>query len=925
MMTEQMSAVVANTLYSLRSFGPLAGLERDMIAKALELQIQSHQILAGVAFTPEEIARMQAELEARLAVSIGNALDLVDDVNHKEWYFGDRRKPGPFTDRYFRRLVDKGWPIRSLESLQETTARVLELMEDPERPAPWNRRGLVVGHVQSGKTAHYTGVICRAADAGYRIIVVLAGMHNLLRKQTQVRLDEDFLGFDTNPERPGATGGRKPIGVGLGDPSPQAQFVTTSAMNGDFNKRFAASLGFTPQKLPWLFVLKKNASVLKALNSWIDDLRQRSPASLNEPLLVIDDEADQASIDTNQQEQLDDETFDEDYEPTRINGEIRRLLDAFSRSAYVAYTATPFANILIHDARRAREFGADLFPSGFIINLPAPSNYMGPRAIFGLDDDGEAADQAPLPVVRSVDQTGEEWIVPGHRKDYHPLYAGEDRIPPSLEKALRSFILARAARVARGQGFEHASMLVHVSRFTNVHQHVSRQVKEWFDAARRALQYGGNSDFHKHLERLWRDDFEPTTEQILSTEHGRGLRRLAWDEVRECLPEAVERVQPVVVNRDTKTPLDYDNYKEKGLHVIAVGGDKLSRGLTLEGLVVSYFLRTSTLYDTLMQMGRWFGYRNGYGDLCRLYLTGDLDNWFRHVATASEELRAQFNHMALTGATPKDYGLKIASHDVLAVTAANKMRSGQEVAVSFAGQIKIQTLFEVAQLAANVRAVSQFLQDRTQEAIVNPRRPDGSSAGGVLWRGVPGRDVADLLKDLSYAAGSFDVNERLGDYVAECLAGGELTTWTVFLAEGEGGPKYLDKRRVETVSRQPIKDRPIPPGLIAVRTILSPADEAIDLTPAEYEAALIATRARKEKEIPGQAVPDRPSGPEIREQRGRDPARGLLIVYPLSPEALGISADAPIVGVVVSFPTSPKPRTVAYVVNSVTRRLELRR
>ena len=152
----------------------------------------------------------------------------------------------------------------------------------------------------------------------------------------------------------------------------------------------------------------------------------------------------------------------------------------------------------------------------------------------------------------------------------------------------------------------------------------------------------------------------------------------SWEEVSSQLPDVVSDIQVRMINGTAKDALDYSEYEGAGLKVIAIGGDKLARGLTLEGLCVSYFLRASRMYDTLMQMGRWFGYRPGYLDLCRLYTTPDLSEWFGHIADAAEELREEFDIMAATGATPREYGLKVQSHPVLMVNLKAKDEVGEE-------------------------------------------------------------------------------------------------------------------------------------------------------------------------------------------------------------------------------------------------------
>jgi hypothetical protein len=227
-------------------------------------------------------------------------------------------------------------------------------------------------------------------------------------------------------------------------------------------------------------------------------------------------------------------------------------------------------------------------------------------------------------------------------------------------------------------------MLVHVSRFKDVHQKVYAQVDQWVTQIKRVLKYRVAADHvNTMLRKLWEDDFAPTSAQIRARDEGRDPRATTWLEVERHLAVAADKIRVQVVNGDMRDAIDYEGNAENGLSLIAIGGDKLSRGLTLEGLSVSYFLRASRMYDSLMQMGRWFGYRPGHIDLCRLYVTPDLELWFRRVASAAEELRGGLDHMAMIGAVPEQFGLRIQSHDILLVTAPNKMRHAREFQVSF--------------------------------------------------------------------------------------------------------------------------------------------------------------------------------------------------------------------------------------------------
>lgn len=915
------AAIVSIADRKLRAQFPGATLERDALVRAA---VETAGFLghASGSFDLDRVVRM---LEERIPIAVGPATVLaVPSAEHIDWYRGDRKQNRRFFERYSDYLRSLEWPDVSVQAIDDATDRIMEWMEDPRRPAPWDTRGLVVGHVQSGKTANYAGLIAKAADAGYRLIVVLAGMHNALRQQTQKRIDRDFLGYDTRTEMQ-----RRAIGVGLINGHVHADNVTSQAANGDFRRAIHENLGMGVQERPVLLVVKKNASILRNLNGWVKEVVERRGDTLTAPLLIVDDEADQASVDTGEQktQNNDDDDFDPDYDPKTINGEIRKLLEAFPRSAYVAYTATPFANILIHDARLAEGYGEDLFPRSFIISLQAPNNYVGPAALFGIDTEDPAASPVPLPLCREVNQTKEAWLLPDHKKDAIPRYDGEERIPPSLEDAILSFILVCAARRVRGQGTEHNSMLVHVSRFRDVHLRVHAQADAWLTEIKRQLRYktGGRAVFER-LRRLWDSDFVPSSLTVRGTELGRNLSVTDWTDVERELHEAADRIRVQVVNSDLKEPIDYEGHKDTGLSVIAVGGDKLSRGLTLEGLSVSYFLRASKMYDSLMQMGRWFGYRPGYVDLCRLWMPTALQRWFRHVATAAEELRDRLDRMARLGARPKDYGLKVQSHGILLVTAQNKMRHASEHQVSFAGDGKIQTVFFQDRdiNRANGRLVADFLMGLSPFPGTGFRvdRPGGKTATGEgrLWTGVDGGAVAELLGSLRFPEDTLEP-QKLRDYIRAQLAIGELTDWTVILPSGRGSEQNFARNRIRTVSRDVLKVNDTD-GELSYRTILSPGDEALDLSADEFAYALdLTNRSRLDK---GKPSTDRPAGPDIRIARGQRPRRGLLLLYPLDPVEADMSdLGMPLIGVVTSFPESPNARSVTYKYNSVERRLDL--
>lgn len=881
------------------------------------------------------------ELVRRFSLWVGADTALTDNDGHEAWLGAERKSDWRYWRRY-REYLEAKMGETAIDALDRSTDNVLGMLEDPQREGPWDRRGLVVGHVQSGKTGNYTGLICKAADAGYKIIIVLAGLHNNLRSQTQMRLDEGFLGYETRP----IAEDMREIGVGLidGDPSIRPNYVTNRTEKGDFSTARANTLGISPEQRPWLFVIKKNKTVLERLHTWIrtrvtdaqdPETGRRLVTGL--PLLLIDDEADHASVDTGEQIYDENGQPDPEHEPTAINRLTRRILNTFTRSAYVGYTATPFANIFIHERNETREEGPDLFPSSFIVNLSAPSTYVGPAQVFGLQSpEGRTPG---LPLFREVaDHAGPEgktgWMPHTHRNGWIPKSDRESGMPESLETAIDAFILASTVRNLRGQTRDHASMLIHVTRFTSVQKEVTERVETYVAQLAQRFRRGiGQAPAEARLKALWDDDFVPTSERAQRefptfADHG---PLPAWEEVLEALPNTLADIEVRMINGTAKDALDYADQKAKGLRVIAVGGDKLSRGLTLEGLTTSYFLRTSKMYDSLMQMGRWFGYRPGYIDLCRLYTTAELAEWFGHIADASEELREEFDLMVASGGTPRDYGLKVQSHPVLTVTSRLKMRSARSLWLSFSGQVSetVSLFADRGTLQANLETTSRFVA-ALGAGEDNPvrRRPDGEHRWkGRLWRDVPAGEVIAFLEAYRTHPEAYKVNSTLlARFIEKMNANGELSAWTVAVVGGGQGAAHtlapgLD---VDMLVRKSTGKA----GRYAIGRLLSPRDEAIDLDEAEWAEALRVTRAAWQKDPARRNAeePADPSGPAIRLVRGRGAPggaphreRGLLLIYLLDPARAAPEMEGlpPVAAIGVSFPASESGEKVEYMVNNV--------
>jgi hypothetical protein len=902
------------------------------------------EITALQTFASVDKDRLIAELEERFTVYAPLHQTLGQNDDHLPWL---PQKRGALSWRYwdrYRLFLEDRMPGAAVESLERVADDVLERLEDPERSGMWDRRGLVMGHVQSGKTANFCGLICKAADSGYKVVIVLSGIHNSLRSQTQIRLDEGFLGFMSEPRASGQHQTFKRAGVGLIDGSIHANAGTNRTERGDFSTQVANQFGIHPGGLPLIFVVKKNATVLRNLLGWIqscadasDEVSGRRFIS-NVPLLVIDDEADLASIDTRQQEFDEFGSPDPEHDPARINGLIRQILRSFERVGYVGYTATPFANIFIHDRGQTRELGDDLFPRSFIVNIPPPSNYVGPARTFGIgaNDDAGLEEIHALPVVRVVtdhadsDELDEEngWMPPKlvKRTAHRPVYDGKDCIPPSLREAILTFILTVTVRKLRESGPHHNSMLVHVVRYTNVQQLVAEQVERALREIAQRIQNGDGDrspGILDELHNLWTRDFIPTNRRCQEVAGERAAPRLpSWREVRARLKEAALSIHVRTINGSAGDILDYEENRLTGLNVIAVGGDKLSRGLTLEGLSVSYFLRASRMYDTLMQMGRWFGYRDGYLDVCRLYTAAELLEWFTHIAAASEELQREFQHMVNVGGTPKDYGLRVRSHPVMLVTSAVKMRNGTNMQLSFSGDISETIIFsrDPRWITQNLTAVANWL------ASLGGPVGGGSKTGGYTWSGVNVEQVVTFLSSYRSHEDALRANTALlSQYIKAQRENGELRNWTVRLVssgKADAVESEINGLPIGLVARAqyPEDSRP---GRYTIRRLVSPSDEMIDLSEEQRKQALAVTvndweqdKDPKKRENP----PEVPGGRQIRQIRPK--VTGLILIYPLDPQRAGISdTSQPITGIAISFPRSDTAREIAYAVNNVfTRR-----
>ncbi|WP_154605506.1 Z1 domain-containing protein [Arthrobacter sp. AQ5-05] len=807
----------------------------------------------------------------------------------------------------------KHWTPEAIDDLDHWSTKILSYIEDPKDGAPYAKEefrvaGLVLGYVQSGKTANFTALIAKAVDRGYKLVIVLSGIHNSLRYQTQRRLDLE-LGLVDDPK-----------GVGKAPRQHAMWNITQSTPTGDFKPGTDA----TPLRrgMPGLMVVKKNATVLNRVNEWLEsDLTDL-------PVLIIDDESDQASIDTNYDSQdysdlnnadQGDFSAEKELDPSTINGLIRQLVGKFRRVTYVAYTATPFANIFIDPEASSQIHGQDLYPGNFIISLPRPGAYVGAEKIFGrLAVDGQDDPIPGLDVIRHIPTNEIPLLAPKKKDeaDWMPV------VTPTLHQAFLDWILSSAAKSERLNGGM-SSMLVHTSHKTQLQNSLFEALTAHVKKIRQEWLYD-RSALREVLNDRWNNDYLP----VISSYDIANIR--TFDKIEPWIDKFFEHsssFELIALNSTSKDILDYE--KDANLKVLLLGGNRLSRGLTIEDLTISYFCRDANNYDTLLQMGRWFGYRSKYADLTRLWTTKELVSKFRHLSLVEEELRDEIKMYEQNKLTPREVAPKVRTHPAMLATAKNRMGSAELVEQTYSGR-QLQTvrflLEDDSWLKQNVDNTSILVQ-----SLSEPHYRHGTSQQPV-WQGIPWETVVGYLQNLNSAqdASSFDA-QTIADYIQRMATNhAELINWTIAIVHGkydatkyeiDFGNDFLGPITAMTRSRLKLDD-------LSIGVLMNPStgedfragDESIGLSGDQIAAAELAYK--KDQSLD----PAERSGitPGLALRSVRDVSEGLLLIYPISPYSTATTKnrqdlfDEPdgkpvVIGVGISLPPSQTITSVPYV------------
>jgi hypothetical protein len=653
-----------------------------------------------------------------------------------------------------RFLIDvRERPKTIVGSLSESSLSIVRRFPKPDAADKFQVRGLVLGYIQSGKTASMAALISRAADEGYKLFIVLGGLWKDLRSQTQTRLDQEIAGYSDEPKE----GPYVEYDTGL----PQWVRLTRSGLDGDFTSGGPNDLNpLTPK----LAIIKKNKKI-EALTEWL----KKAPVPLKDlPALVIDDEADQASIDTNYGRTDDD---GEPIDPSATNRRVRDLLRALPKCVYIGYTATPFANVLI-DASGEE----DLYPRDFIVSLPEPADYYGPRRLFGLglepsDLSPSSAEKPTLDVIRHVKDSELDQL------DQALELQGD--CPEVLSKALLAFLLSCCGRMARNQGKQHFSMLVHPSQKTEPHRIFADAIRKELDYLKGAATYPKKfPDLLKRAKEMWDDDFRRVTRSQNDQELPEYDFEIIWKFAKSILNE----IEIKVLNIYSEDEIDYKLGTAR--RYIVVGGNRLSRGLTLEGLSVSVFTRNANQYDTLLQMGRWFGYRPQYADLTRIYVDKDMADRFAELARVEDELRADIKKYAQEPDPPTPLELKpiIRTHPALAITSRAKMGAGRPVQISFQNTSSETITFPIDRkdfLEKNLNAGRALISHLEKTAHVKPVN------GTYIWKDLPASVILDFLNVYEFSRNAREVDRiSLTNYIKRQNEKGELSSWDIVLPRG---------------------------------------------------------------------------------------------------------------------------------------------
>ena len=731
-----------------------------------------------------------------------------------------------YTNRYWEYLSGKGRADTVIDQTKISSENILGNLGDPESSSSFFIKGLVVGEVQSGKTENFNAVINRAIDSGYQLILVFSGIMEDLRVQTQDRIESDVIGFgsvDANgikwaKQSKKGVGHTVPFGM-FGDKSVLEIDPITSCETDFSTHRLRSRPALTSKKI---LICKKNVSVLKNLINWLGDMSESSVKNI--PLLVLDDEADNAS--------LNNEGAKGREYASKVNGHIRAILAMFDKKSYLGYTATPFANVLadrndpaegywpVKHRDEEREFIQEnnLFPDDFIFRLKSPTNYIGAQQLFDtiaetpklpvISITNDHIEEFPTRLLKTTEepveniQSKEEWENKTkdtgqyagffNFNDYRKATRAAKRddnfpnaLPQSLKDAVLCFILAIAVRATRETDMRGSNlyepnntMLIHTSLFTTWQNETAGLLETYLEEITHRIENDSLDQINSiyiRFENIWNRYFAEITENIRdyvrSDYVDAFMKAVPYELVRSYLPSAVEKIKVRAINSYTGDKLNYSD--DEPSKYIAVGGNRLSRGFTVRGLSINYFIRSTNYSDTLLQMGRWFGYRPGYLDCCRIFTTADVVERFNSTTRCIEELGVEFDRMHELGKTPSNFLVRVKKHPgVLKITRPSILKNTKEIKWSFQNQLQMTTSFDISK--NKIDEVWKSFQSNTAPLFASAV-PEND--GRFLKVELKENKIIEFLKHPNNFE-STTLNSMIA-FIELCQEQGALTDWTV--------------------------------------------------------------------------------------------------------------------------------------------------
>jgi hypothetical protein len=600
------------------------------------------------------------------------------------------------------------------DNILDTRRRMNLHVQKPERAS----YGLVMGRIQSGKTAHMIGVSLHSidpekTDEPYDLVIILAGLIEDLRIQTNYRFAESIRTF---------TGVSPCVLPNIDSDISSTDFelrdsLTSSLLNLETNRM--------------ILVIKKNHIVLNTLHEILQNC-----SIPNKRILIIDDESDYASTDTGEFETEFDTGEPAIDQPSETNRIMRAIIQHFNLRCYdcmyLGYTATPFANLLSPESLHPlnSESGLSLFPRDFIHSLEGSDLHLDNQYYFAEPDN---------PNVRTI--TSFDGSISQERE--------------LIEEAIYRHIVTEIVKLHRG--FEsHHTTLIHTSREVEDHRRIAETTREILEEMKVASLSGFTCD---NLLRVSREYPLPLSDM----EHCQARIDSMRQSRRDYLLAIPSPLDVIEVNARNREP---DEISEKNLRYqhgrrsyIAVGGTRLSRGLTLEGLTTSLFVRSPQVprYDTMMQMSRWCGYRENssgstYADLVRIITTDDIAGNLRDIAIAEADLRRKIEAIPWNQ-TPLEQpdGVWIIETPGMSVTSEDKMQNIRRRTWGRMGTLPIWS-YKSPVLISNTpahTANSMFQQARVllEDVLAfDQERPPSGASNFSIVRGIPSDWILTYLQ-----------------------------------------------------------------------------------------------------------------------------------------------------------------------------------